>query len=227
MKKNLTILPLFLIVFCLSCKQEKHSAQDSPMLIEQPKPETLAVVDTAKNVMVDTSLIEKQKTTLENNTNASIAKKQVNIASEQVEKTAKVKEQKPSGETVKVAPQPATSGKAQIAFDQTTIPFGLIEQGEVVNRSFNFRNTGSAPLQIIGADVTCGCTYPAYPFDPIEPGKTGKIDVTFNSKGKFGEQKPVVTLRTNAGVHKLYLEGRVNAELQPVTPATKIEEKPN
>jgi outer membrane biosynthesis protein TonB len=123
-----------------------------------------------------------------------------------------------TAKAVEPSPKPAPA-QPKIAFENTAIAFGTIEQGDIVNRSFHFRNTGTAPLTIIGADVTCGCTYPAYPFEPIAPGGTGSIDVTFNSKGKFGEQKPVVTLKTNAGVHKLYLEGRVNAELQAAQPA--------
>ena len=64
---------------------------------------------------------------------------------------------------------------------------------------------------IKSVDVSCGCTFPSYPFLPIKPGEEGQIDVNFDSKGKIGRQKPTVTVVTNARPRtlKLYMEGFV------------------
>lgn len=124
-------------------------------------------------------------------------------------------------ETVEKAPEAPQKKKKKvkkkrpkIKFDRTTYYFGLIEEGEAIATKFFFDNVGDAPLLIKNASATCGCTYPGYPFEPIKPGERSYISVRFNSKGKFGKQKPVVTLTTNASSKpiKLYLEGEVKTE---------------
>ncbi len=101
--------------------------------------------------------------------------------------------------------------RAKIAFEKTTYQFGTIKEGEKIKHDFVFKNTGNAPLLIKKVEVSCGCTFPSYPFIPIEPGEKGKIGVTFNSEHKSGRQKPTVTIITNARprTHKLFLEGFV------------------
>ena len=101
--------------------------------------------------------------------------------------------------------------RSKIEFEETTYKFGTIKTGDKVNHKFKFTNTGNAPLVIKNVDVTCGCTFPSYPFLPIEPGEEGEIDVTFNSEHKIGSQKPTVTVVTNGRPRtlKLHMEGFV------------------
>lgn len=109
------------------------------------------------------------------------------------------------------APKKKKKKRPAMKFDETTFKFGTIKQGDKIDHKFKFKNTGSAPLVIKTVDVSCGCTFPSYPFMPIEPGKEGIIEVTFNSEHKIGRQKPTVTVVTNARPRtvKLYLEGFV------------------
>ena len=104
-----------------------------------------------------------------------------------------------------------TKKRAKVKFEKTTFQFGTIKEGEKVQHDFVFKNVGDAPLLIKKVDVSCGCTFPSYPFIPIEPGEEGTIGVTFNSEHKSGRQKPTVTIITNARprTHKLYMEGFV------------------
>ncbi|MFZ9451806.1 MAG: DUF1573 domain-containing protein, partial [Bacteroidia bacterium] len=44
---------------------------------------------------------------------------------------------------------------------------------------------------------SCGCTVPEYPKDPIPPGESGIIKVTFNSEQKQGKQEKTITVVTN------------------------------
>ena len=113
-----------------------------------------------------------------------------------------------------VAPS-STVGQPMMRFAETIHSFDPIEEGEKVTHAFKFTNTGNAPLEITNAEVSCGCTYPSYPFLPIAPGESGQIEVTFNSKGKFGKQKPIVTIYTNTPEkqYKLMLEGEVITEV--------------
>jgi len=107
-----------------------------------------------------------------------------------------------------------SGGKPNIRFDSKIYDFGRIMEGKEVEHNFVFTNTGSAPLVIEDVKVTCGCTTPFYPFIPIEPGETGKISVHFNSKGRLGNQKPTITVYTNAEPDKyeLHLKGVIDTE---------------
>lgn len=109
------------------------------------------------------------------------------------------------------APKKKKKKRPAMKFDDTTFKFGTIKQGDKIDHKFKFKNTGNAPLVIKTVDVSCGCTFPSYPFIPIEPGEEGVIEVTFNSEHKIGRQKPTVTVVTNARPRtvKLYLEGFV------------------
>ena len=101
--------------------------------------------------------------------------------------------------------------RAKMKFEKDIFEFGKIKQGDKVTYNFKFKNTGDAPLVIKNVDVSCGCTFPSYPFVPIQPGEEGVIGVIFNSEHKVGRQKPTVTVITNARprTHKLYLKGFV------------------
>ncbi len=101
--------------------------------------------------------------------------------------------------------------KPTLDFTDTVHNFANIHQGESVTHDFTFVNNGKTPLIINNASGSCGCTVPVYPHDPVAPGKSGVIKVTFNSAGKAGHQEKSVTLVTNTvrGVHKLYIKGEV------------------
>jgi hypothetical protein len=89
--------------------------------------------------------------------------------------------------------------------------FGSIEADSKVNYSFTFKNTGQADLIISRAVGSCGCTIPEYPKDPIKVGESGKIDVSFNSAHKHGNQQKSVTIYTNtkAGLESLYITASI------------------
>ncbi|WP_034256648.1 DUF1573 domain-containing protein [Adhaeribacter aquaticus] len=85
-----------------------------------------------------------------------------------------------------------------MSFKETEFDFGTIKEGEVVNHTFTFTNTGKSPLVIESASSTCGCTIPEFPKEPVAPGAAGKISVQFNSSGKGGTQQlKVITIKAN------------------------------
>ena len=102
-------------------------------------------------------------------------------------------------------------GGAEIKFDKTTYDFGTFSENEpIVNGTFTFTNIGDAPLVIHQAVASCGCAVPEYTKEPVMPGKTGTIKVTYNGTGKFaGHFKKSITLRTNAKTEmvRLFIEG--------------------
>jgi hypothetical protein len=86
---------------------------------------------------------------------------------------------------------------AAIKFKEDNFDFGTIKQGEKVKHTFEFTNTGKAPLIIQNASASCGCTVPDWPHDPIQPGESSKIEVEFNSAGKKGPQSKSVSITAN------------------------------
>lgn len=87
--------------------------------------------------------------------------------------------------------------QTSIEFEDELFDFGQISQGEKVEHTFVFENTGDNPLLITSAKGSCGCTIPEWPKDPIAPGEKGKIDVVFSSNGKKGKQHVTVTVVAN------------------------------
>jgi hypothetical protein len=86
-----------------------------------------------------------------------------------------------------------------ITFEKRKFDFGDIKQGDKVEHTFVFTNTGNEPLIITNVEVTCGCTTPkGFTRDPIAPGAKSEITVAFNSAGKLGRQNKVVTVVSNA-----------------------------
>lgn len=86
-----------------------------------------------------------------------------------------------------------------IKWDNPTHDFGDIAQGDKVEYTFKFTNAGTEPLVITNVQVTCGCTTPkGWARDPIPPGGESEITLGFNSTGKYGRQKKVVTIVSNA-----------------------------
>ena len=81
-------------------------------------------------------------------------------------------------------------------FEEEAYDFGNIARGTAVEHVFKFKNTGKAPLVIVDATSTCGCTVPSYPKDPIQPGETGELLVKYNGSGLNAVTK-IVTVKAN------------------------------
>lgn len=106
------------------------------------------------------------------------------------------------------ANQPITS----IAFKDSVIHLGKIEEGKLVDVEFEFTNSGSEMLVIKNVSASCGCTIPEKPEEPIAPGQTGKIKATFDSRGRAGLNQKAITVvaNTQETVHTLIFDVEVN-----------------
>jgi len=86
---------------------------------------------------------------------------------------------------------------AKIEFKTETVDYGVIEKGSDGVRVFEFTNTGTAPLIISKVSSSCGCTIPKKPEEAILPGKTGEIQVKYDTK-RVGPIRKAITVISNA-----------------------------
>ncbi|WP_166919342.1 DUF1573 domain-containing protein [Flavobacterium poyangense] len=99
--------------------------------------------------------------------------------------------------------------KIEFAAPDNTIDYGKISKGDNGLRSFEFTNTGDAPLLITGAESTVSSIIVTKPAAAILPGKKGKIDVKYNMAA--GPIRKTITVETNA---VNYPDGRVALKIK-------------
>jgi hypothetical protein len=99
-----------------------------------------------------------------------------------------------------------------ITFEKTEHDFGKINEADGrVSVVFEFKNEGMAPLVLSNVRASCGCTTPTWTKEPVEPGQSGSITVTYNPNGRPGRFQKTVTVTSNAteGTKKVYIKGEV------------------
>ncbi len=121
--------------------------------------------------------------------------------------TTPVQEQKPEG------PLPVLS------FETIEHDFGTINEGDVVEYTYKFKNTGEAPLIIQSAQPSCGCTVPDWSKDPIPVGGEGYVKAKFDSKGKPNIQNKTITVTSNTWPKQTQL--RFKAMVAPASASAK------
>lgn len=84
-----------------------------------------------------------------------------------------------------------------LTFDENPHDFGTVANGSQLEHVFTFTNTGDAPLKVMKAKPSCGCTVPEWSKDPIAPGEKGSMTVKFDARGRSGKQHKNVRLTTN------------------------------
>ena len=98
---------------------------------------------------------------------------------------------------------------AKIEFKETTIDYGTIEKGANGLRTFEFTNTGDAPLIISKVSSSCGCTVPKKPEKPIMPGEKGEIEVKYDTNRVMPIRK-TITVLSNADTPTVSLKIKGN-----------------
>lgn len=183
-------------MLCVSCQTDKKSHQQH----SQNKPLIDSLIHQEDSLNIESFLSSESPEVSD-----STSDLQDSII---VERNIEKVETKPIPVKEKVKP------KARIEFENEFIDFGDIVEGDIIKQKFHFKNVGNAPLEIISAKGTCGCTLPSYPFVEIPPGESGFIGVDYNSVGKWGDQKVNIRISTNArkSDYILYLKGRVHTK---------------
>ena len=118
---------------------------------------------------------------------------------------------------------PPNPNAPEIVFDKIVHDYGTIFQGADGTCEFKFTNTGKEPLILSKPQSSCGCTVPTWPQEPILPGKSDVIKVTYNTQN-IGPINKTVTVTSNAKTNRVVLsiKGTVQAK-----PAETVPEKTN
>ena len=88
---------------------------------------------------------------------------------------------------------------------------------------FRFTNTGNEPLLIQKPKSSCGCTIPSWPNEPILPGESDVIKVTYRTN-RAGNINKTVTVTSNAVKNStvvLRIKGRVLEQPTEAMPEKK------
>jgi len=81
--------------------------------------------------------------------------------------------------------------------DSTFKDLGKVKEGQMVEVTYRYKNTGNKSLIIANVSAQCGCTVPEKPEEPIAPGKEGVIKAKFDSKSRKGENRKDVYVTAN------------------------------
>ncbi|PZR28506.1 MAG: DUF1573 domain-containing protein [Citrobacter freundii] len=97
--------------------------------------------------------------------------------------------------------------------DSTFKDLGKIKEGEVVEVTYRFKNSGAKPLVITNVYASCGCTVPEKPEKPYAPGEEGVIKAKFDSRGRpKGVQNKTVYVDANVDQAPQQLNFKVEIE---------------
>ena len=107
-------------------------------------------------------------------------------------------QQNPDATLAVNTPAPDSAAVTTIQWlDSTHQNLGKINEGQVVEVVWRFKNSGNKPLIIKNASASCGCTVAEKPEAPIAPGGEGSIKAKFDSKGREGTQRKEVYINAN------------------------------
>ncbi len=111
---------------------------------------------------------------------------------------------------------------AKIEFKTDTVDYGTIEKGADGLRTFVFTNTGDAPLIVSKVTSSCGCTVPKWSKDPILPGKTGEIQVKYDTN-RVNPIRKTITVISNADTPTVAL--KIKGEVVDSSKESVLEKK--
>ncbi len=97
-------------------------------------------------------------------------------------------------QTLKAVDNSQNAGKVEWLDRQVTT--GNVPFGTPVTREFRFKNISSENLLILQVKSSCHCTVAEWDHNPVEPGKTGVIKISYDAQ-KEGDFYRIVSVITN------------------------------
>ena len=100
--------------------------------------------------------------------------------------------------------------------DSTELNLGKVNEGQILEVAYHFKNTGTRNLVIENVQAGCGCTVAEKPEKPFAPGEEGVIRAKFDSKDRVGPNHKNIMVRANTAQRDYTLLFTVD-----VTPSSK------
>jgi len=112
---------------------------------------------------------------------------------------------------------------AKVEFKKDVHDYGTIKNGADGNCTFEFKNTGNAPLIISNCQGSCGCTVPDWPKEPILPGKSAEIKVKYDTtrQGAINKSVTITSNAVNEPTKVIQIKGEVGAKPESGAPVIK------
>jgi uncharacterized cupredoxin-like copper-binding protein len=85
----------------------------------------------------------------------------------------------------------------QLYFSETQHDFGTVKEGQVVDYTFKFKNTGKGVLEVKNVSTSCVCTVALISSKILEPGKEGTLRVELDTKNREGKLNRNITIQSN------------------------------
>lgn len=108
---------------------------------------------------------------------------------------------------------------AQVRFDRTTYDLGSCPEDTVrlPRCEFTFTNLSKRAVSIAEVKTSCGCLKASFDRRPVQPGKTGRLVLTFDPQGHPGNFLRKVTVYFSQQPHPciLQIKGNVRPASRP------------
>lgn len=116
-------------------------------------------------------------------------------------------------------PLQAQTASSVLQSDKRIHDFGEIQEKEgKVSHTFIFTNTTKIPIVINDSHSGCGCVTSEYTKEPIKPGGTGKVTVTYNPAYRpgFFSKEIIVLFNNGKNFTRIWIKGTVISFFRPV-----------
>ncbi len=94
-------------------------------------------------------------------------------------------------------PDTAAIDAPKISFSRLSHDFKVISVGEVVETTFNLRNSGGDELNIEAIESNCDCLTYDLPKKTLAIGEVIELKATFNARGRIGLERKTLAIFTN------------------------------
>ncbi len=114
---------------------------------------------------------------------------------------------------------------ARIQFDATDYSFGRVPNDRAVEHVYKVTNAGNKPLVITRVQTSCGCTAAMMESSVIDPGKTGKLRVSFNPHNQKQAVTRTISVYSNDPVDAV-VQLKISANVVQAGEEAKVEAPP-
>jgi len=84
-----------------------------------------------------------------------------------------------------------------LSFNELQHDFGTVKEGQVVDYTFKFKNSGKRVLEVKNVSTSCGCIVAFISSKILKPGEEGTLRVELDTKDREGKMNRNITIQSN------------------------------